>query len=111
MVIGSPRKSSIGLAIGVIGMGLLMDSVDAGPNMLIRNSPEMGTPKNSRSMPENNINVPSNGFILLFSPFIYNLLFITIYKLNKMFLINRDCVIDYLELIHNHYRYNGTIVI
>jgi hypothetical protein len=73
IVIGSPRKSGIGLAIGVIGIGMLMGTVDAGPNMLIRNRPEMGTPKNSRRMPENSINVPINGFILLFPPYLYNL--------------------------------------
>ena len=73
IVMGSPRKSGIGLAIGVIGIGLLMGSVEAGPNRLIRNNPEMGTPKNSRRMPANSINVPNNGFILLFPPFLYNL--------------------------------------
>jgi len=73
MVMGSPIKSGIGRAIGVIGIGLLIGTVDAGPNMLIRNSPEIGTPKNSSKMPENSINVPINGFILLFPPYLYNL--------------------------------------
>lgn len=111
IVMGSPRKSGIELDIGVINIGMLMDSVEAGPNILIRNSPEMGTPKNSRSMPENSINVPNNGFILLFSPFLYNICFITIYKLNKVFLINRCFIIVLMSLVYNYYRLSGTIVI
>lgn len=108
---GSPRKFGIELDIGVIDKGLIMDSVEAGPNILIRNSPEMGTPKNSRRMPENSINVPNNGFILLFSPFLYNIYFIIIYKFNKVFLINRCYIIVLMSLVYNHYRLSGTIVI
>ena len=104
MVMGSPRKSGIGLAIGVIDIGLIMGLVEADPNMLIRNSPEMGTPKNSRKMPANSINVPNNGFILLFPPFLNNTYFITIYKFNKLFLINRHCIIGLIQLVYNYYR-------
>ena len=104
MVMGSPIKSGIGLAKGVIGIGLPMDTVDAGPSMLIRNSPDIGTPKNSIRMPEKSINVPINGFILLFPPYLYNHYFIIIYKLNKIVLINRYLIIDLMMLIHNYYR-------
>ena len=90
---GSPRNSGMGFANGAIGIGLLMVSVEAGPNILIRKSPEMGTPKNNRRIPENSINVPINGFIILFSPFLKNIYFITIYKLNKVFIINREFII------------------
>ncbi len=108
---GSPRNSDIGFANGAIGIGLLMGSGDAGPIILIRNRPEMGTPKNNRRIPENSINVPNNGFILLFSPFLYNICFITIYKLNKVFLINRCFIIVLMSLVYNYYRLSGTIVI
>jgi len=58
--------------------------------MLIRKRPDMGTPKNNNRMPENSINVPISGFILLFPPFLYNYYFITAYKSNKGFLINTE---------------------
>jgi hypothetical protein len=108
---GSPTGCDRGIIIGAAGTGLLIGSVEAGPNMLIRKSPAMGTPKNNRRMPENSINVANIGFILLFSPFLYSIQVITIFKLNKMFLINRGFIIDLVTLVYNYYRYNGTIVI
>ena len=108
---GSPRNSDIGFAIGAIGIGLLMGSGEAGPIMLIRNRPEMGTPKNNRRMPENSINVANIGFILLFPPFLHSIQLIIIFKLNKMFLINRGFIIDLVTLVYNYYRHSGTIVI
>jgi len=104
MVMGSPSNSDIGFAIGAIGIGLLMGSGEAGPIMLIRNRPEMGTPKNNRRMPENSINVANIGFILLFPPFQHSIQVIIIFKLNKKFLINRCCIIELIPLIYNNYR-------
>jgi hypothetical protein len=53
-----------------VGIGLLVGSIEAGPNLLIRKRPEMGTLKNKQKMPENSINVPINGFMILFPPFL-----------------------------------------
>jgi hypothetical protein len=70
---GSPTGCDRGIIIGAAGTGLLIGSVEAGPNTLIRKSPAMGTPKNNRMMPENSINVANIGFILLFPPFLYSI--------------------------------------
>jgi len=108
---GSPTGYDRGIIIGAAGTGLLIGSVEAGPNTLIRKSPATGTPKNNRRMPENSINAANIGFILLFPPFLHSIQFIIIFKLNKMFLINRGYIIDLITLVYNYYRYSGTIVI
>jgi hypothetical protein len=111
MQIGSPRASGIGINIGSMGMGLLRGSFDAGPTMLMKNKPAIGAPKNSSRTPENSITVASNGFISLFPPFLTTTYFMTIYKLNKVFLINTKLVIVIKSVECFQYRQSGTIVI